>query len=169
MQLQDIPGGIAPPSHHAEAPGSAADPPSVAADQHTINLSAASNNIRQSNSYDSYESAASWVQHLSWHPRLHLHHNLLTPEECDRMRELLARPSGTVGGASVVGRSAEEEEASLMLMIDVEQRVANWTALPPDHLEGWQVSSTLSGWLAGAAHTVCWVHTTLPPTQTAPA
>lgn len=55
------------------------------------------------------------------------------------MRELLARPSGTVGGASIVGRTAEEEEASLMLMIDVEQRVANWTALPPNHLEGWQV------------------------------
>lgn len=30
-----------------------------------------------------------------------------------------------------------------MLMIDVEQRVANWTALPPDHLEGWQVCTTI--------------------------
>lgn len=61
------------------------------------------------------------------------------------MRELLARPSGTVGGASVVGRTAEEEEASLMLMIDVEQRVANWTALPPDHLEGWQLQHGFAG------------------------
>lgn len=57
------------------------------------------------------------------------------------MRELLARPSGTVGGASSgFGQSAEDEEAALMLMIDIEQRVANWSALPPNHLEGWQVS-----------------------------
>lgn len=60
------------------------------------------------------------------------------------MRELLARPSGTVGGAnSGYGHSAEDEEAALMLMIDVEQRVANWSALPPNHLEGWQVSHVL--------------------------
>lgn len=64
---------------------------------------------------------------------------MLTPLECDKMRELLARPSGTVGGAHTIG-TPEEEEAALMLMIDVEQRVANWTALPPNHLEGWQVS-----------------------------
>jgi hypothetical protein len=55
------------------------------------------------------------------------------------MRALLARPSGTVGGASNAGQNGQDEEAALMLMIDVEQRVANWTALPPNHLEGWQV------------------------------
>jgi hypothetical protein len=49
-----------------------------------------------------------------------------------------------VGGANGgFGQSAEDEEAALMLMIDVEQRVANWSALPPNHLEGWQVSCVL--------------------------
>lgn len=68
------------------------------------------------------------------------------------MRELLARPSGTVGGAnSGFGQSAEDEEAALMLMIEVEQRVANWSALPPNHLEGWQVSCLLSSWTVHSA------------------
>ena len=51
------------------------------------------------------------------------------------MKMLLARPSGMVGGAE----SAVDEEASLQLMLNIEQRVANWSALPPNHLEGWQV------------------------------
>jgi hypothetical protein len=81
-----------------------------------------------------------WVQHLSWHPRLHLAHSFLSAAECDRMRNLLARPSRTVGGSSSEAASSpEEEEASLQLMLAVERRVANWTHLPSTHLEGWQV------------------------------
>jgi hypothetical protein len=145
LQLQDIPAEHAPNADNllpASAPVPAATAaPTVASEQHTIDVSASK--PRYSSSYDD-ESPASWIQHLSWHPRLHLHHNLLTPQECDKMRELLARPSRTVGGAnSGFGYTAEDEEAALMLMIDVEQRVANWSALPPNHLEGWQVSRVL--------------------------
>lgn len=142
-QLEDIPAGAAPsilPPAAAATPGAPAaaavpaEAPTVAADQHTIDVSI---KRAQYNSYDDAE--APWVQHLSWHPRLHLHHNFLTPEECDKMKELLARPSGVVGGSNAGAESAADEEASLMLMLDIEHRVANWTALPPNHLEGWQV------------------------------
>lgn len=134
LQLQDIPAAAAPPLHPTDQAG-AAEAPTVAADQHSIDFSKQPPRHSRSSQKDP---AASWVQHLSWHPRLHMHHNFLTPEECDKMKGLLARPSGVVGGSNT--GSPEDEEASLLLMIDIEQRLANWAALPPSHLEGWQVS-----------------------------
>jgi hypothetical protein len=79
------------------------------------------------------------------------------------MRQLLVRPSQTVGGAELGQQhdtqSAEEELAGLMLLLDIEQRVANWTAMPPNHLEGWEVSRRgfgLRWWhTAAAAHACC--------------
>jgi hypothetical protein len=132
-QLQDV--AHSPPREpsyedevEAGAPAAAA-----AADEHTIDLSAGAR----------AGSTEHWVQHLSWHPRLHLHHNFLAPAEADLMRTLLARPSHTVGGAVAGTGSAADEEAALQLMLAVEQRVANWTALPSTHLEGWQVRVVL--------------------------
>eukprot|EP00195_Chlamydomonas_chlamydogama_P013578 CAMPEP_0202891606 /NCGR_PEP_ID=MMETSP1392-20130828/1619_1 /ASSEMBLY_ACC=CAM_ASM_000868 /TAXON_ID=225041 /ORGANISM="Chlamydomonas chlamydogama, Strain SAG 11-48b" /LENGTH=352 /DNA_ID=CAMNT_0049575405 /DNA_START=201 /DNA_END=1259 /DNA_ORIENTATION=+ len=91
----------------------------------------------------------SWVENVSWDPRVFIYHNLLSPEECLHIRKLAApqmRRSTVVGqnGSSALDDIRTSYGTFIRRLADpvleaVEYRVADWVRLPPVHQEDMQV------------------------------
>ncbi|KAF6261160.1 hypothetical protein COO60DRAFT_811608 [Scenedesmus sp. NREL 46B-D3] len=112
VQAPQVTGGYAP------APAVPQPPAPAALEQlHRVDLSLEPNRDKH------------WAQVLSWQPRLLLHHNLLAAQECDA---LVAMRTASAQGTGV-------EQVDDQLLYDIEQRIANWTAVPSTHFEGWEM------------------------------
>eukprot|EP00898_Chlorokybus_atmophyticus_P003770 jgi/Chlat1/4394/Chrsp29S04541 len=91
-----------------------------------------------------------WVEQLSWKPRAFLYHNLLTDEECDHLIQL-AEPSmqkstvvDNATGRSI-GSNIRTSSGMFLkrgqdeVVARIEQKIADFTFIPIDHGEGFQV------------------------------
>lgn len=91
-----------------------------------------------------------WIETISWRPRAYIYHNFLSQEEADYMVKLVEK---TVSRSHVVdvktGHSKMDpirtswggsiERGQTPVISAIEQRIAEWTHLPPDHGEPIQV------------------------------
>lgn len=101
------------------------------------------------------DSQHGWVELISWQPRAFVHHNFLTPEECDH---LINASLPQMKRSRVVGKNGESETMDvrtsygsfLRRMQDpvieaIQQRVAHWTQLPMVNQEDTQVLRYVDG------------------------
>ncbi|WIA40479.1 hypothetical protein OEZ86_013835 [Tetradesmus obliquus] len=113
VQAPQVTGGYAPAPAVPRAPA-----PALLEQLHRVDLSAEPGRHKH------------WAQVLSWQPRLLLHHNLLTARECDALIAL----------RTASGQGTGVEQVDDTLLYDIEQRIANWTAVPSVHFEGWEMT-----------------------------
>ncbi|GAX75294.1 hypothetical protein CEUSTIGMA_g2739.t1 [Chlamydomonas eustigma] len=90
-----------------------------------------------------------WIQNVAWSPRVFIHHNFLTLEECRHIRRLAVptmKRSGVVGtnGSSAYDEIRTSYGTFLRRLVDpvvskIEARVAAWVRVPTVHQEDLQV------------------------------
>ncbi|PNW76919.1 hypothetical protein CHLRE_11g481200v5 [Chlamydomonas reinhardtii] len=102
-----------------------------------------------------------WVETISWNPRAFIHHHFLTPEEADHLVGIGSkRVSRSLVVDAQTGQSRLDDIRTSFgaafgrgedpVIAEIEERVAEWTHLPPEHQEPMQILRYVDGQKYGA-------------------
>lgn len=102
-----------------------------------------------------------WIETISWSPRAFVHHNFLTKAECDHIVHVASqRISRSQVVDAKTGQTKLDEirtsygatfgRAEDLVIAALEERIAEWTHIPPEHGEPLQVLRYMDGQQYGA-------------------
>ncbi|GIL89928.1 hypothetical protein Vretimale_17939 [Volvox reticuliferus] len=97
-----------------------------------------------------------WIETISWSPRAFVYHNFLTEAECDHLVMLgTQRVSRSLVVDSKTGQSKLDDIRTSYgaafgrgedpIIAEIEERIAEWTHLPPEHGEPMQILRYVDG------------------------
>uniref|UniRef100_A0A7R9Z064 Fe2OG dioxygenase domain-containing protein n=1 Tax=Chlamydomonas euryale TaxID=1486919 RepID=A0A7R9Z064_9CHLO len=112
--------------------------------------------IADASSSDKPHAARPWIETISWSPRAFVYHNFLSSAECDylvkKSKDRL-KPSTVVDSKTGLPKldpvrtssGSSFARGANRVVAGVEQRIAEWTHLPPEHGEPLQVLHYVDG------------------------
>ncbi|EFJ51369.1 hypothetical protein VOLCADRAFT_120451 [Volvox carteri f. nagariensis] len=97
-----------------------------------------------------------WIETISWSPRAFVYHNFLTSAECDHLVQIgTQRVSRSLVVDSQTGQSKLDDIRTSYgaafgrgedpVIAEIEERIAEWTHLPPEHGEPMQILRYVDG------------------------
>ncbi|KAG2449396.1 hypothetical protein HYH02_005546 [Chlamydomonas schloesseri] len=118
-----------------------------------------------------------WIETISWSPRAFVYHNFLSEAECDHLTDIgNKRVSRSLVVDSKTGQSKLDDIRTSYgaafgrgedpVIAEIEERIAEWTHVPPDHGEPMQILRYVDGqkydahwdWFDDPVHHAAYLH-----------